>query len=169
MAPTPHHPTGNPKTAAHRMSLQRYPAWARAWTPLSLLGLITACDGSPHPSEETGDTDGDTLSATGVDTSTGTDTEIDTDTEVDTDLNSDTVFVSQICRDLGWTDPSPSPPPLNPNGLLDMDDDGVWDTLEVALGLDPSTADTDADGIRDSWELLGATHALDPIQTEQPV
>ncbi len=41
----------------------------------------------------------------------------------------------------------------------DSDDDGLLDSFELANGMDPNRADMDSDGIPDGWEL---DHDLDP-------
>lgn len=49
---------------------------------------------------------------------------------------------------------SGSPPPSNDHANLDLDGDGLWDDLEVAMGLDPTLADTDGDHLSDGNEML---------------
>jgi len=47
-----------------------------------------------------------------------------------------------------------SKPANQEHANLDLDDDGLWDDLEVAMGLDPTLADTDNDLLKDGNELL---------------
>lgn len=45
--------------------------------------------------------------------------------------------------------------------IVDMDDDAVPDDLEASLGLDPTTADTDADGTGDACDADGDGDGVD--------
>ena len=45
-------------------------------------------------------------------------------------------------------------PPKEQNTNLDLDDDGLWDSLEDRLGLDKTVPDTDGDGISDGNEII---------------
>jgi alpha-tubulin suppressor-like RCC1 family protein len=45
-------------------------------------------------------------------------------------------------------------------GLFDSDSDGLPDWKEIELGTNPNNADTDGDGISDSWEVA---HSLNPL------
>lgn len=49
---------------------------------------------------------------------------------------------------------SSGPPPSNDHANLDLDGDGLWDDLEISMGLDPTLADTDGDTLSDGNELL---------------
>lgn len=70
----------------------------------------------------------------------------------------DTIWFLEIAGETG------SPAPTNDHANLDLDDDGLWDDLEVILGLDPTVADTDGDHLSDGNEFLN--YFTDPLNND---
>jgi len=57
---------------------------------------------------------------------------------------------------------------VNTGGLLDSDADGVADTIEIELGLDPNDPDTDDDGVTDGADGLTDTDGDGTIDARDP-
>lgn len=60
--------------------------------------------------------------------------------------------------------------PFDPNDpvLVDSDQDGAPDPVEIVNGTDPHNADTDGDGFSDGTEFDGGSDPLDPASTPNP-
>jgi hypothetical protein len=54
-------------------------------------------------------------------------------------------------------------------GLLDTDKDGLPDILEVNIGTDPKSVDTDADGVNDGVEVGAPGYDMDTLSKTNPL
>lgn len=55
-------------------------------------------------------------------------------------------------------------PPKDDHANLDLDNDGLWDSLETSMGLNSSNPDTDGDGLYDGNEIF--FHFTDPTKID---
>ncbi len=130
---------------------------------LCLSVLLSGCESQGDSAgNSTLDTDSSTMSGGDADTDTDSDGDADgdSDSDSDTDTDSDTDADTDADTDTD-TDADTDQPTDTSSSPADTDNDGLSDSYEIANGLDPNDEDTDDDGVPDLVEVVSGTDPTD--------